>query len=66
MKHYKYKINITVILLLVVLCHFVYYQKLVLSEFALVADLNCFTVLWAESHLSKRVVFTVAKSNPPL
>jgi hypothetical protein len=35
-------------------------QRFVVPECVLVAGLDCFAVLWAESHLSERVVCTTA------
>ena len=45
-----------------------FYQGFVIPECILVADLNCFAILWAESHLSKRMVFSscTRRANPLL
>ena len=47
-------------------CGYTLVFRFVVSECALFAGLDCFAVLWAESHLSERMVPIMAKPRPPI
>jgi hypothetical protein len=45
--------------------YYIYKQRFVVQN-ALVADLGCFATLWAESHLSERIVCINTRPYPPI